>query len=87
MVKAGVTQRLTSILDESIGDRLEELPGVERAIGGLVDVASFEDGDLIGVTINGVPNDSPMVRDPTILAGRRLQGGDRRAVMMGKLLA
>jgi putative ABC transport system permease protein len=87
VVKAGATQRLTSILDASIGDRLRQLPGVEQVIGGLVDVAAFEDGDLIGVTINGAPLESPLIRDPKILSGRRLQAGDRRSVMIGKLLA
>jgi putative ABC transport system permease protein len=87
VIKAGVTQRLTSILDESIGGLLRRLPGVAQVYGGLVDVASFEGGNLIGVTINGVPPDSPVIRDVNLVEGSRLRPGEHRSVMMGKMLA
>ncbi len=87
VLRAGVTQRLTSILDESIGERLAKLPGVARVVGGMMDVASFEEGSLIGVSVNGVPFDSPMVRNLTVLEGRKLRQRDAGAVMLGKILA
>lgn len=87
VVRAGKTERLTSSLDESIGQRLAGLPGVAVVIPGLMDVVSFPEADLISVPVQGWPLDSPMFDDIQIVAGRRLNPGDQRAVMLGTILA
>lgn len=87
--RAGVAQRLTSTLDAALADRIRELPNVEQVVPGLIDVVSFEDFDLFGVTIYGWPLDSPYFDDSQmqIVAGRRLQPSDGRAVLLGSVLA
>lgn len=87
VVRAGKTERLTSSLDESIGQRLAGLPGVAVVIPGLMDVVSFPEADLISVPVQGWPPDSPMFDDIQIVVGRRLRPGDQRAVMLGTILA
>ena len=45
--------QLTATLDESLGERIAQVPGVQSVIGGLVDVISFEQFDLFFVLVNG----------------------------------
>jgi len=87
VVRAGKTERLTSTLDESIGRRLAELPEVETVIPGLMDMVSFPEADLISVGVQGWPPDSVLFDDIEIVAGRRLEPGDKGAVMLGTILA
>jgi len=87
VVRAGKTERLTSTLDESIGRRLAKLPEVETVIPGLMDMVSFPEADLISVGVQGWPPDSVLFDDIEIVAGRRLEPGDKGAVMLGTILA
>ncbi len=87
VLKAGSTQRLASPIDERIGDRLRAIPGVAKVVTGLVEIASFDDGDVPGVTINGWRADSPLFEDLRLVDGRRLRPDDGRSVMIGRLLA
>ena len=48
------------------------MPGVDAAMGGLMDVVSFPDKDLTNVIINGWPTDSPLFNELKILPGGRL---------------
>ena len=84
---SGRTQQLGNEMDERFEDRIRELPGVYRIIGGLVDVVSFEEADLFVVIVNGWPPDSPVFDEIKIPSGRRLTNDDRSAVMLGKVLA
>jgi putative ABC transport system permease protein len=85
--RSGRTEQVTSTLDERIGDRIRELPGVHEVIGGLVDVVSFEEADLYVVLVNGWPPDSPIFDQIKILSGRRLNETDEEAVVLGRVLA
>ncbi|HVX15206.1 MAG TPA: ABC transporter permease [Pirellulales bacterium] len=85
--RSGRTQQLGNEMDERFADRIRELPGVYRTIGGLVDVVSFEEADLFVVLINGWPPDSPVFDDLKILSGRAFDESDDEAVMLGKVLA
>jgi len=87
VVRAGKTERLTSSLDESIGRRLAELPDVETVTAGLMDVVSFPEADLISVAVQGWPPETIMFDDIEIVAGRRLESGDKGSVMLGTILA
>ncbi len=87
VLRAGVTQRISSLVDERVGTRLAAFPEVARVVPGLVDIAAFEDGQVSNVSINGWPLQSPLFDDLTVLRGRRLQPGDKRMVMMGRILA
>ncbi len=87
VVRAGRTDRMTSNLDEAIGERLAELPGVQSAIPGLAEVVSFPEAHLIGVPIQGWPLDSPQFDDLSLQSGRRLRPDDENGVLLGLVLA
>jgi putative ABC transport system permease protein len=87
VLRAGITERLTSSVDENVGRRLLHLPGVQAVTAGLIDVVSFPEANLIGVPIQGWAPDSFLFDDLKIIAGRRLHADDRRAVMLGTILA
>jgi putative ABC transport system permease protein len=85
--RSGRTEQVTNTVDERIGDRIRELPGVYEVIGGLVDVVSFEEADLYVVLVNGWPPDSPIFDQIKITSGRALSDDDTDAVMLGRVLA
>jgi putative ABC transport system permease protein len=85
--RAGVSQRLTSSLDAKLGDKIAALPNVEAVMPGLMDVVSFEDHDLIGVTVNGWPADGSYFEQVNVVDGRRISPRDGRVVMLGSVLA
>jgi putative ABC transport system permease protein len=70
-----------------VGDKIRKLPGVREVIGSLMDMVTFEDQDLFMVLVNGWETDSPVLQKVNLLTGRRLQTGDRRAVMLGRIIA
>ena len=89
VVKAGVSDRLTSNLDESLGDKIR---GGRRASrrwpGSLMDVVSFEEANLVSVLVNGWEPGSLLFRGIRVLegpgarsratAGSRCSGGSWR---------
>ena len=85
--KAGVGDRLSSYLDESVGDELRRVPGVKRAEGSLVDTTSFEEAHLSTVVISGWVPGGLMFKGLRILEGRTLEPGDEKAVIIGRVLA
>lgn len=85
--RSGRTQQLGNEMDEAYEDRIRNLPGVYRVIGGLVDVVSFEDADLWVVLVNGWPTDSPVFDEIKIESGRRLSDDDENQLMLGRVLA
>jgi putative ABC transport system permease protein len=87
VLRAGVTQRFTSTLDARLADRLRDVPNVAAVTPVLFDVVSFEDFEVFSVTIEGLAMDSPYFDDLRVVAGRRLEEGDGRAIMLGKVLA
>jgi putative ABC transport system permease protein len=87
VVRAGKTDTLTSTIPERVGQRLRELPGVEAVTGALADVVSFPEADLIGVLIQAWTPDSFLFEGLKITDGRRLETTDRKAVMLGTVLA
>lgn len=87
VVRAGGLQGMNSVLDEKLGDRIRALPGIRAVSGGLAQAISFEDRDLFGVLVRGVPPDTFLLRDLRLLDGRRLEPGDGRKAVLGKVLA
>ncbi len=85
--RSGRSEQLNSGLDESLGDSMRALPGVKQVIGGIVDVVSFQQYDLMYVIVNGWAADVPLFDDLKLLSGRRLRAGERGNVMLGKVLA
>jgi len=87
VIRAGVTERLTSSISADVGKRFEQLPHVKEVAGGLMDVVSFPEKDLIGVPVFGWTADSFLFDDLKFLQGRRLEPGDRHTVVLGTVLA
>lgn len=87
VVRAGVSERLTSNLDASLADRLRKVPGVKEVASTLTDVVTFEQANLTSVLANGWEPGSLLFRGIRVLKGRALRPGDSRAVMLGRVLA
>ncbi|HEV3168619.1 MAG TPA: ABC transporter permease [Isosphaeraceae bacterium] len=87
VVRAGVSERLTSNLDAKLGEQLKRVAGVKAIAATLTDVVSFEEANLASVLANGWEPGSILFRGIRVLKGRALQPGDDKAVMLGRVLA
>jgi putative ABC transport system permease protein len=83
----GGSVQLTKGINLSFGDRIRKLAGVKEVVGGLMDMVAFEDYDLMMVIVNGWEPDCPVLDRVRVVSGRRLQAGDERLVMLGRILA
>jgi putative ABC transport system permease protein len=54
---------------------------------GLAEVVSSEDADMTGIVIQGMPLGGGPLGRMNVVAGRRIEPGDGRAVMLGRVLA
>jgi len=84
---AGVTQRLTSSIDERIGPRIAALPGVRAVNPCQRDMVSLGEGSLVGIPVQGWPADGLAMQSLVVAEGRRLGAGDHGGVMLGQSLA
>ena len=76
----GVKQRLTSVLDAKLGDRIAKIPGVKQVNSGLVDFTSMDELGPVGVMVQGWEADSPLMKGLDILpGGRHLTATDKHA--------
>ena len=83
----GKKQRLTSVLDIGLGDKIARIPGVKAVNPGLVDFTSLEDLPD-AVVLNGWETGSPLMRKLSILpGGRNIAPGDKKCVLLGEQLA
>jgi putative ABC transport system permease protein len=87
VVRSGSARRLTSTLDETLGDRIAALDGVVDVIPGLADVVSFPDQGLYVVPVSGLVPETQVFEAMEPISGRRLLKTDDRAVMVGITLA
>ncbi len=70
-----------------LADQIRALPETRQVISGLMDMVAFEEQGLFMVIANGWEPDSPVLKRARVVAGRKLQPGDRRCVMLGTILA
>ena len=87
VVRSGSARRLTSTMDESLGDRIEQVDGVAEVIPGLADVVSFPDDGLYVVPVSGLKPETRVFESMEPISGRRLKLTDEKAVMVGATLA
>ncbi|MGO8752176.1 MAG: ABC transporter permease [Thermoguttaceae bacterium] len=85
--RRGGTVQLAKGLPLAMADRIQKMPGVAEVIRGLMDMVAFEKQGLFMVIVNGWEADCPVLDRVQVTAGRRLQKGDRRRVMLGRILA
>jgi putative ABC transport system permease protein len=87
VVHAGLAQRLTSSLNESVGNQIAELPHVAAVSGSLTDMVSFGEGSLVGIPVHGWPRESFLFDTLTVQSGRRLATPDHHGILLGARLA
>jgi putative ABC transport system permease protein len=87
VVRSGGRQRLNSALDARLGDKIRALPGVKDVLPGLVDVLSFSDYGIYSVILQGWVPETAAFEHLKMESGRMLTRKDRKAVMLGTLLA
>ncbi len=87
VVRAGVAERVTSSLDESVARQIAALPHVRAVNPSLTDMVSFADGSLMGIPVHGWPSDSFVLPTLQLTAGRTLAKSDRRGILLGCGLA
>ena len=87
VVRSGSARRLTSTLDETLGDKIAQIQGVKEVIPGLADVVSFSDIGLYVVPVSGLLPETRVFDSMEPVEGRRLKRDDSRTVMIGITLA
>ncbi|MHC5539990.1 ABC transporter permease, partial [Singulisphaera rosea] len=87
VVRAGVSDKLTSNLEEALGEKLRKVSGVKEVAGSLMDAVSFEQANLVSVLINGWEPGSLLFRGIRLQKGRTLAKADHRVAMLGRVLA
>ena len=87
VVRSGSARRLTSTLDERLGDKIAALPGVAEVIPGLADVVSFPDEGLYVVAVSGLVPETRVFESMDVVEGRMLRVEDGRGLMLGATLA
>jgi putative ABC transport system permease protein len=87
IVRAGVSDQITSNLSESLSEKLRKVPGVRSVASSLMDTVSFERANLVSVLVNGWEPSSLLFRGVRVLKGRAFERGDGRVAMLGRVLA
>jgi putative ABC transport system permease protein len=87
VIRAGVTERLTSNLDESLEQHLAKLPGVADVAPALTDMVLFHGQGILGVPLCGWRRDSFLFELLQTVEGRPLAAEDSHGVMLGSVLA
>lgn len=85
--RAGSMLQFSSVLEASLGEKIRRLPGVRDVSPSLYEQISMEKYNLFGVVVQGMPLDSPTIREAKVIKGRCIGSGDKRAVMLGTNLA
>lgn len=85
VVRAGSAQKLGSTLPLSLYEKILKLDGVRDAIPGLVDAVAI--GDIPTVVLQGWIPGTVVFDHLNVLEGRMLHTGDKKAVMLGTVLA
>jgi putative ABC transport system permease protein len=87
VVRAGVTERITSSLSADLAVRLRELPEIASVDGSLTEMVSLGQSALIGIPMHGVDPAGSTLKNIDVIRGRALTPGNRRAVLLGSALA
>jgi putative ABC transport system permease protein len=84
----GVKQRLTSVLDAGLGDKIRQIQGVKDVNPGLVDFTSLEELGADAVVVQGWEPNAPLMLALDIQAGgHHLTTADEKCVLLGERLA
>jgi putative ABC transport system permease protein len=89
VTRAGGQERQTSGLPLSLADKIAQVEGVDQVVGGLVDVLTFREENVMGAVVNGWPVDSPLFARLKFVeqGSRKFDQDEKNVVMMGRVLA
>jgi putative ABC transport system permease protein len=87
VVRAGVSNRLTSSLRSDLVARLAAVPGVASASGSLTEMVSLGESHLIGIPLRGVELGSSALEPFAISAGHALATNEQGEVLLGSGIA
>lgn len=87
VVRAGVSNRLTSSLRSDLVAQLAAVPGVASANGSLTEMVSLGESHLIGIPLRGVELSSSALEPFSISAGHALAANEQGEVLLGNGIA
>jgi putative ABC transport system permease protein len=87
VVRAGISNQLSSTLDQNLGQKLRRTEGVARVAPSLMDTVSFEQANIASALVNGWESDSLLFRGSRILEGRAFRPDEGRVALLGRVLA
>ena len=87
VVRAGLTNQLSSTLDQQLGDRIRAIDGVAKVAPSLMDVVGFEQANLASVLVNGWESGSLLFSGSHILEGRTFGPEEKDVALLGRILA
>ena len=87
VVRAGISNQLSSTLDQNLGQKLRQTEGVARVAPSLMDTVGFEQANIASALVNGWESDSLLFRGSRILEGRTFRPGEGRVALLGRVLA
>ncbi|MEW4568185.1 ABC transporter permease [Tautonia sp. JC769] len=87
VVRAGISDQLSSNLDQNLEQVIREIPGVASVAPSLMDAVSFEEANLVSVLANGWEPGGLLIDGLRLLDGRPLDASDDRQVLLGRVLA
>jgi putative ABC transport system permease protein len=87
VVRAGVSNRLTSSLRADLLPRLAAVPGVASVDGNLTEMVSLGESQLIGIPLRGLDFSDGSPRQFSIADGHTLEAKDEGRVLLGSGLA
>ncbi len=87
VTRAGVTDQLSSSLDQDLADRVRAVPGVKGVAVSLLDAVSFEEAGVVSALVSGWEPGSLLFKGLKVTDGRMLGPEDRRGTMIGRVLA
>lgn len=87
VVRAGVTERMTSSLSAALASRLSALSEIAEVDGSLMEMVSLGEGSLIGIPLHGLDPGGFAIAKFKVESGRALRADDRRQALLGVGLA
>ena len=87
VVRGGISDQLSSNLDEGLLATIAKVPGVASAAPSLMDAVAFEEANLASVLANGWEPGGLLIRSLNVVDGRGLEPGDAASVILGRVLA
>jgi len=87
VVRAGISNRLTSSLRADLMQKLAEVPGVETVDGSLTEMVSLGESHLIGIPLRGLEVSDLALAQLSIVEGRVWRADEERSVLLGNGIA